>query len=120
MGLDMFAFTVSKEIAGSVEVDFKLPESVRLHYWRKHPGLHGWMEKLYRRKGGKEDRFDCASVRLLLADLVALERAVKAGKLPATTGFFFGVSNGTEREDDLKFIEDARKAIAAVFYDSWW
>ena len=38
-------------------------------------------------------------------------------------GFFFGVSDGSEKDDDLAFIARARLAIAegkAVYYDSWW
>jgi hypothetical protein len=33
-----------------------------MHYWRKHPDLHGWMEKLCRAKGGKFDDFNLAPV----------------------------------------------------------
>jgi len=38
-------------------------------------------------------------------------------------GFFFGSSDGTELEDDLKFIAKAREALAQnqfVLYSSWW
>jgi len=45
------------------------------------------------------------------------------GVIPDTSGFFFGDSDGTELEDDLQFITDARAEIAkgnAVVYDSWW
>lgn len=43
--------------------------------------------------------------------------------LPKTVGFSFGDSDGTEIEDDLKFVAEARVEIAkgnAVVYDSGW
>ncbi|ODR91767.1 hypothetical protein A8M32_08600 [Sinorhizobium alkalisoli] len=35
-------------------VDFEVEEATALHYWRKHPNLHGWMERLYREEGGTQ------------------------------------------------------------------
>jgi hypothetical protein len=50
MGLDMYALTTSENIPA---VNFKDPKDIEeLYYWRKHPNLHGWMEALYRLKGG--------------------------------------------------------------------
>lgn len=37
-----------EDIASSV--DFEVETLAELHYWRKHPNFHGWMEKLYPRK----------------------------------------------------------------------
>lgn len=125
MGLDMFAFTIPADLA-SRDVDMKLSELrgvAEMHYWRKHPNLHGWMEHLYRQKGGKDMNFNCATVRLTLEDLAKLEADISAGGLPETSGFFFGESDGSEKEGDLTFIANARAAIAegkAVYYDSWW
>ncbi|MFG1342658.1 hypothetical protein [Xanthobacter autotrophicus] len=56
-------------------------------------------------------------------DLDALEEAIRSGSLPQTCGFFFGASDGSEREDDLNLIAKAREAQAAglsVAYSSWW
>jgi hypothetical protein len=57
-------------------------------------------------------------------DLDRLEADIKANRLPHTEGFFFGASDGSERDDDLEFIENARRRVAAqhmtVFYSSWW
>jgi len=121
MGLDMYAFATDSDIS---QIDFDFPEDARqIHYWRKHPNLHGWMENLYREKGGAEDNFNCDTVRLDAADLDALEQAVTYGVLPHTTGPFFGESDGTERADDLAFIHKARAEIAngrRVYYTSWW
>lgn len=125
MGLDMYAYTVPRDLIGA-DVDIKLDaiqHVSEIHYWRKHPNLHGWMEVLYRKKGGAKEVFNCATVRLSADDLDALEAAVRDETLPETTGFFFGVTDGSERESDLAFILKARKAIAeggAVLYDSWW
>jgi hypothetical protein len=121
MGLDMYAFTLRRPPA--TEVDFPIEGAVELHYWRKHPNLHGWMESLYRAKGGKGECFNCATVMLRATDLDRLEDAVRHRRLPHTIGFFFGASDGSEQDDDLLFILNAREAIAigkTVFYTSWW
>jgi hypothetical protein len=121
MGLDMYAGTLSRQ--PETPVDFTAEGSAPLHYWRKHPDLHGWMESLYREKGGGEQMFNCVTLQLTADDLDRLERDLKGTSLPDTTGFFFGESDGTETEDDLAFISAARAAIGnglAVFYTSWW
>ena len=122
MGLDMYAYVTAEKLASAVD----FPEPVRfkkLHYWRKHPNLHGWMEALYVEKGGKDTNFNMSPVKLDSADLDRLEAAITGKKLPDTTGFFFGESDGSEAEDDLSFIAKARQAIAlgnVVFYLAWW
>ncbi|MEW5704410.1 MAG: phosphoglycerate kinase [Pseudomonadota bacterium] len=121
MGLDMYAYATNEQPASPV--DFSTDDYARLHYWRKHPNLHGWMENLYREKGGAAECFNCVSVELASEDLDRLEADVRAGNLPETSGFFFGASDGTEVEDDLAFIAKARQAISegeSVFYSSWW
>ena len=121
MGLDMYAFTTVKDIPA---VDFETPDDTgELFYWRKHPNLHGFMEKIYRSKDGREDVFNCAHVRLDASDLDALEKAIRTNELPDTQGFFFGASDGSERADDEDFIRKARDALASgkrVYYTSWW
>ena len=105
------------------QVDFTDEGAAQLHYWRKHPNLHGWMEQLYRDKVGAEEIFNCVNVQLSAGDLDDLELAIKANALPETTGFFIGASDGSETDDDLAFIAKARQALAsnkAVFYSSWW
>lgn len=96
----------------------------KLAYWRKHPYLQGWMEKLYYEKGGKGEEFNCVNVRLDEDDLNRLKEDVLSGSLPETTGFFFGSDSSDDyREQDLEFIEDALEAIKdgrIVLYDSWW
>ena len=121
MGLDMYAFATRNPPA--TPVDFTAGESQELASWRKHPNLHGWMEDLYRAKGGTAEDFNCVNLQLDAADLDALEHAVRSRTLPPTTRFFFGQTDGSEQEDDLAFIARARDALArgeAVYYTSWW
>lgn len=129
MGLDMYAFAVNREDAIS---DFEVAKDEEglylktedLFYWRKHHDLHGWMERLYREKGGQEE-FNCRPLRLTEDDLLSLEWDVKNNRLPETEGFFFG-NNPPDKDsikNDMKFIRAARKIIKegrAVYYDSWW
>jgi hypothetical protein len=124
MGLDMYAYTAPRHLV-TQPVDFDADDlpSIEFHYWRKHPNLHGWMRQLYLIKGGKDFDFNCNPVELNLMDLDQLEQDIINDKLPYTCGFFFAKSDGSERDDDLLFIEKARQAIAeglAVYYTSWW
>ena len=131
MGLDMYAYKVAKEHAlGDFEIardeeDIGIIEDNDLHYWRKHHDLHGWMERLYRAKGGTKESFNCVPVRLTREDLDRLYEDVVNNRLPKTTGFFFG-DNPPDLEsiaEDVDFIKKARAAIDEgfeVYYDSWW
>jgi hypothetical protein len=130
MGLDMYAWVVSKDDAVDdltirTEADGRTEEMSELYYWRKHHDLHGWMERLYRNKGGDKQSFNCCPVRLHENDLNALEFDLLNNMLPKTQGYFFGTNPPDDEslKDDLKFIELARDAIKdgnAVYYDSWW
>jgi len=129
MGLDMYVYSARFEPSTPVDFNKEIPgdaDSVsEIMYWRKHPNLHGWMESLYRAKGGKEESFNCVPVQLTLEDLDRLDRDIRNGDLPKTSGFFFGGSLGDalELNEDLKFVDDARSAIKeglTVWYDSWW
>lgn len=122
MGLDQYASTIRHD-DDNRDVDQDLQGGERLFYWRKHPDLHGWMERLYRERDGSEADFNCATVKLSLVDLDALEEDVKNNRLPRTEGFFFGESSEEDKADDLNFIKMAREKIAEgfdVYYDSWW
>ena len=128
MGLDMYAWRVKAEDAID---DFTIAKNedgakvTEMYYWRKHHDLHGWMERLYYKKGGEASSFNCVPIRLTEEDLLALELDIKSNHLPATTGFFFG-NNPPDDEsaaEDMKFVAEARDAIKAgdaVYYDSWW
>ena len=134
MGLDMYVWEVKKRsLNGPVG---ELKEGTRheeFRYWRKHPNLHGWMENLYHKKGG-EDIFNCVYVELTKKDLESLYKDLVQGKLPETTGFFFGKdSKGLDTyaiktlANDLDFVADALDWYAdpenedyALVYYSWW
>ena len=134
MGLDMYAFTVSAKDAGDNVVDLKRYDendvhetisSTEIFYWRKFNALHGWMEDLYRLKGGTAVSFNCNTVRLDLKDLDRLEMDTGNNKLVPINGFFFGEQS--IYPEDLAsvavFVAKAREALAdgkAVYYDSWW
>ena len=137
MGLDQYAYATPEGTETQEE----------LAYWRKHNRLQGWMEQLWEDKGrpnyepqnnGGLGDFNCVPVELNLSDLEQLEAHVENKALPETGGFFFGsdsfgwtTEDGEEygendyhyKEDDLQFIEKARKAIEEgkkVFYNCWW
>ena len=113
MGLDQYAYRVDTLLANREEIA----------YWRKHPNLQGFMEQLWREKGG-EGEFNCVDVELTLDDLERLEVAVQRAELPSTEGFFFGTgSDDFYCGQDLEFIAEASKAIEKgykIVYTSWW
>ena len=126
MGLDMYASAVpagtytGEIITEMVDTDFKK----ELHYWRKHNALHGWMEKLYREKGGT-DEFNCVGLNLTYDDLDRLEKDILGVSLPKTEGFFFGndTSGGDHVDDDIEFVLKAKTHLAKghlVFYSAWY
>ena len=102
--------------------------------WRKHPFLQGWMEQLWEDKGrpnfdsetmgGTFGDFNCVPLKLTIEDIDRLEKDINANSLPETEGCFFGDDSCDDyKEEDLKFIEDARKALSEgkiVVYNSWW
>ena len=117
MGLDQYAYCRTKEEGEGVS-------SRELAYWRKHPNLQGWMEQLYRNRGGNAEMFNGVELELTWADLEALEADILENNLPATSGFFFG-SNSDEyyRHEDLAFVKQAKAELFTglkVFYNSSW
>lgn len=143
MGLDQYAYVAAQ--AGDrdrywsegehVNEDFvsPVPKPREIAYWRKHPNLQGWMERLWEEKGapgGDPDdpnyMFNCVELELTWEDLDRLEEDIKNGALAElnTTGFFFGnASDEYYRDHDLKFIKNARVELflgLKVFYNSSW
>ena len=129
MGLDMIAFACNDELPNN---DFEMPENyTELCVWRKHPDLHGWMEKLYVDKNNINSYTDdyefnsSQCLELTLQDLQNLEYDIQNNRLPKTTGFFFGETLYDEetKTKDLLFITDARDLISKglkTYYTSWW
>jgi hypothetical protein len=142
MGLDQYAYVAAQAgdrdrywDAGELvnnEFTSPLPAPRELAYWRKHPNLQGWMEQLWIDKGcpGREDpddpnnMFNCVELELTWEDLDNLERAVRHGQLPKTSGFFYGDSSDEYYlENDLAFIQAAGAELflgLKVFYNSSW
>ena len=118
MGLDMYAYTAAK-----AEADCST-EQREIAYWRKHPNLHGWMERLAEEKGLAYNTFNGVELELTWEDIDILERDVQQGRLPSTSGFFFG--DGADdyyKPQDLEFIRKARTELFSglrVFYNSSW
>ena len=115
MGLDQRAF---------------IREDTPLTDWRKHNRLQGFMENLWREKTNSQSEFNLEDLYLELEDIEKLEKAIYDKTLPATEGFFFGNDSYKDGEyeeyhleDDMKFIQQAKKALDAgkrVIYSSWW
>lgn len=125
MGLDMYAFSTKAKPKSEVDFETNNFQPEEIHYWRKHPNLHGWMQELYDEKGGTSDSFNGDCVVLTNDDLDCLEHDLKQWDLPDTKGFFFGTdeNNDEELKDDLEFVKKAREAIKegkSVYYTSWW
>ena len=122
MGLDQYAYAAAK-----ANMDWNNNNQRELAYWRKHPNLQGWMEKLWRSRNtdpSVDPTFNGIEVELLWEDLDALEEDVRNSRLPSTSGFFFGTpSDDYYLQEDLEFIRKARAEIFTglkVFYNSSW
>lgn len=134
MGLDMYAYTVPAKDIGDRQVDISLydADGERIYkdmnrefaYWRKFNNLHRWMADLYFKKGGKNESFNCDTVRLMPEDLDRLW--AEAETLKPASGFFWGDEDEMTPEaveEVRSFVTKAREEIAdgrAVIYDSWW
>jgi hypothetical protein len=140
MGLDQFMYAAAK--AGAYDEYYndenyskddsdltKVSKPREIGYRRKHPNLHGWMERLWLEKNpehqdNSDAMFNGVELELTWEDLDRLEHAVSMQMLPPTQGFFFG--DGSDKHyqaQDLKFIQDARTELfmgLRVFYNSSW
>lgn len=122
MGLDMYAYSVPAGVEPGSDA-WANTEQVGLFYWRKFNALHGWMEDLYKARGG-EDEFNCIPLRLEEGDLKRLLADSKDNLTPRG-GFFWGSLEiyPEDRETIKDFVRKALAEIAAgqdVYYDSWW
>ena len=138
MGLDQYAYVANK--ANQREEYFEaavwnhaagdwihptMSQPQEIAYWRKHPNLHGWMEKLYYAKGGN-GYFNGDELELTWEDIDMLENDIKSGVLAGmnTEGFFFGKpADHYYKDQDLKFCVDAKAECflgRKVFYNSSW
>ncbi|MCC7042820.1 MAG: hypothetical protein IT183_03095 [Acidobacteria bacterium] len=112
MGLDMYLhgekylgpdFSASPPAIRHFEDDYRLEiKTLRLGYWRKHPNLHGYIVNTF------ADGIDeCQRIDLRDADIERIIEAVACDDLPHTEGFFFGVSDGSEKEETLRILRAA-------------
>lgn len=129
MGLDQYAYIASKE-----GTDWDDLSRQQIAYWRKHPNLQGWMEKLWLARGGGnkdslgiyDDNFNGVELELFWEDIVQLEKDINSGEMAKleTTGFFFGnPSDEYYKDDDLEFCATAKSDLflkRRVFYNSSW
>lgn len=121
MGLDMYAYVASK-------ADDDFDNHQEICYWRKHPNLHGWMEKLWLAQDNTrtDKTFNGVELELTWEDIDKLEKDIKSGEVSklGTTGFFFGnPSDDIYRDQDLQFCIDAKAELflkRKVFYNSSW
>lgn len=131
MGLDMYAYAAQKGQHRQYWEDYdfekntsSVPKPREIAYWRKHPNLHGWMERLAEQKNLDYDSFNGVELELTWEDLEALEQDIRNKQLPGTTGFFFGDNADDHyREDDLAFVRNAKAELFCglkVFYNSSW
>lgn len=121
MGLDQYLYT-----AKQANSDYE--DRIELAYRRKHPNLHGYMQKLYNIKHKENpisaNDFNCVELELNINDIYELKNAIERNELPLTEGFFFG-DNSDEyyKLEDMKFIELALKELDEgnrIFYNSYW
>lgn len=135
MGLDQYAYVASKPDGPHDD-----PTRQDIAYWRKHPNLQGWMERLWLKKFDTpitesdqfiQDKyplteFNGIELELTWEDVNQLEKDIKSGVVSNmnTTGFFFGKpSDDYYYEHDLKFCVDAKAECflgRRVFYNSSW
>ena len=82
---------------------------LELGYWRKHPDLHGFIVQTF--AGGKDE---CQEINLSSEQLIEIIEAVKNKKLPKTSGFFFGASDGSEDEETIQTLQAAIQWLEGI------
>lgn len=123
MGLDMYLtgeiyFWNWQRKRGEKKADL-----IDLGYWRKHPNLHGFIVENF-----ADGIDDCRPIYLDTDHIREIMDAVEANKLPPTVGFFFGESDGSEKEQDLAIFREALQWLEAessdfsrsVYYQASW
>lgn len=114
------------------EKDYSNSNFEEFFYWRKHPAIHVWMERLYVERGGNQT-FNGEYVYLNKENLKQLKKDIIKMNLDYNaTGFFFGKSSDPKTQEgiqqlkrDLEFISLALKHLKEdpniiFLYDSSW
>lgn len=121
MELQMHAYALPTK--PGADVDVALDNAELFFLWDPRPDLHQWMERLYRRKGG---RFrNCVGGNLVLTwrDLDRLERYVYVCGLIKDVFPHLAPATCAMRADDLRFVARARNVRAGgwtVVYAAEW
>jgi hypothetical protein len=110
MGLDMyldgekFLWTDWKNPATAPREDgYEIrSKTLSLGYWRKHPNLHGYIVQTF-----AEGVDNCQPIDLNAQAIERIIDAVTRDGLPHTEGFFFGATDGTEKDEDLRILKAA-------------
>lgn len=106
------------------EDGFEVSEHIlELGYWRKHPNLHGFIVQNF---AAGEDK--CQEIFLSAENIQTVIQAVRKSQLPHTEGFFFGDSDGTESEEDIKIFNAALEWLKvkkqheyrSIYYRASW
>lgn len=114
MGLDML---LEKRLANNTPM-------LHIGSWRKHANLHGYMESLYRARGGINE-FNCQELELTKDDcekIIALSEDSEKG-FETAEGFFWGKSDSEHDTETIMYMKEALDAIEqgyTIYYDSWW
>lgn len=89
-------------------------KTLRLGYWRKHPNLHGYIVNTF------ADGVDkCRQIDLSDDDIEKIIEAVARDDLPHTEGFFFGESDGSEKDETLRIFKAALEWLRTEEQGVW-
>lgn len=110
----------------AMEDGFKITETrIQLGYWRKHPNLHGFIVQTF--AGGKDE---CQNINLNADNIRQILQAIAERRLPQTSGFFFGKSDGSDEEiatdtavfeKALAWLEEKQKMRSkSIIYRASW
>ncbi|MCA9062662.1 MAG: hypothetical protein KDA96_06370 [Planctomycetaceae bacterium] len=114
MGLDMYLTGERRLPRDHSNTRRLIGELYDLGYWRKHPNLHGYIVQEF-----ADGIDDCRSIDLDESAIQQILTAIQEEQLPHTIGFFFGESDGTEKEHDLAIFSDALAWLAETDEQAW-
>lgn len=123
MGLDQYltakTYIWSEDRATDIKTGLKIKGLILdVHYWRKHPNLHGYIVQTF------ADKDDCQPIHLTEKNIDQIIDAIENDRLPETTGFFFGESIKTQEQkaEDLKVFKKAKELSEEndIYYQASW
>lgn len=128
MGLDMYINSTNFKPESEVDFEVQEQDEVEVHevaYFRKFNALHGWMQKLYEKKGGVDTDFNCTNLQLTQKDILQLIKDYNAGKLKPTNGFFFGAQEVADYDIEAMFTAIGKALVAikngeTIYYSAWY